>query len=197
MATMTPPALSAAVSINVSPALWMAGLTLPRSGDRDWIAVGSRRDGQLVRARTAARALGTVAVSGYGPSIVDGPYQVSWSGGTPEQQRSGDITWQSITAVDGGLRITVPLHGDRFTVDLYAGTVKTTGLVRVQAPNNPDTVSALLAPCSVDVCADVVSVSVDSSRLPGGGTRGDLIIDLGPAHPGVGLGLGLAAVVLR
>ncbi len=67
----------------------------------------------------------------------------------------------------------------------------------VPPPSSPDTVSAPLAPCSVDVCADVASVTVDSSRLLGGGTSGDLIIDLGPARPGVGLGLGLAAVVLH
>ena len=189
-----PPGLSQAVSIRVMPVPYPAPLSLPAAGIRDWIAVGSRPDGQLVRANTPTRPLGTVEVSGYGPSIVNGPYQLSWTGGTPDQTRSGDGTWQSITAVDGRLRITVPWYGDRYTVDLFAGTVKTTGLVRVQAPNSSSTVSATIAPCAVDVCADVVSVTVDSSLLP---APGDLVIDLGPAQPGNGLGLGLAAVVLR
>jgi hypothetical protein len=194
--TSAPSPLSNAVSITVAPKPFGASLTLP-GGARDWIAVGSRKDGVLVRAKDSARALGTVTVSGYGPSVVDGPYQVSWSGGVPEQDRAGDITWQSITAVDGRLRITVPLKGDRFTVDLYAGTVKTTGRVQVEAPGGAGAVSATVPPCSVDVCADVVSVTVDSAKLLGGGASGDLVIDLGPARPGVGLGLGLAAVVLR
>jgi hypothetical protein len=196
LATSAPSPLSNAVSIAVAPKPFGASLTLP-GGTRDWIAVGSRKDGVLVRAKNPTRALGTVTVSGYGPSVVDGPYQVAWGGGVPEQDRAGDITWQSITAVDGRLRITVPLKGDRFTVDLYAGTVKTTGRVQVQASGGAGAVSATVPPCSVDVCADVVSVTVDSAKLPGGGASGDLVIDLGPAQPGVGLGLGLAAVVLR
>jgi hypothetical protein len=195
-ATSAPLPLSNAVSIAVAPKPFGASLTLP-SGARDWIAVGSRKDGVPVRAKDPTRALGTVTVSGYGPSVVDGPYQVAWGGGVPEQDRAADITWQSITAVDGRLRITVPLKGDRFTVDLYAGTVKTTGRVQVQAPGGAGAVSVTVPPCSVDVCADVVSVTVDSATLPGGGASGDLVIDLGPAQPGVGLGLGLAAVVLR
>lgn len=192
-----PAALADAVSITVTPTDWMTKIDLPGDDNRDWIAVGSRSDGKLIRAKRPTRSLGTVVVSGYGPSIVDGPYQVSWTGGAPEQDRSGSLTWQSVTAVDGRIRITVPLHGDRFTVELYTGTVSTTGLVRVQAPNSSDTVSATLEPCQVEICADIVSVTVDSSQLPGGGTSGDLVIDLGPAKPGTGLGLGLAAVVLR
>jgi hypothetical protein len=191
------PALADAVSIAVAPSAWMTRIDLPGDDDRDWIVVGSRNDGKLIRAKRPTRSLGTVDVSGYGPSIVDGPYQVSWTGGSPEQERSESLTWQSITTVDGRLRITVPLQGDRFTVELYTGTVKTTGRVRVQAPNSSGTVASTLKPCKREVCADVVSVTVDSSKLSGGGTSGDLIIDLEAAKPGTGLGLGLAAVVLR
>lgn len=188
-----------AVSILVRPTGHGTELAVPRdSSDRDWIAVGSRTDGRLVRAKNPSRPLGAISVSGYGASIVHGPYRVSWSGGgTPEQSRDVDTTWQSITAVDGRIRITVPLRGDRFTVDLFAGTVKTTGQVRVSLDGSPGGVSAVLPMCRRDVCADVVSITVDSAHLPGGGMSGDLVIDLGPARPGDGLGLGLAAVVLR
>lgn len=184
--------------IGITPTGDGTQLSLPRSaGERDWIAVGSRQDGRLVRKKDPRVALGDVTVSGYGPSIVQGPYRISWTGGTPEQDRPLDTMWQSITAVDGRLRITAPLHGDRMTIDLFAGTVKTTGLVRVFVAGSSDVVSQTIEPCAVDICPTVVTVHVDASRLPGGGTSGDLVIDLGPARPGVGLGLGLAAVVLR
>jgi hypothetical protein len=194
-----PPGLpGGAVSIRVMPTGEGTRLALPRSSsDRDWIAVGSRGDGKLVRAKNPSRPLGTVTVSGYGPSIVQGPYQVSWSGGLPEQERTVDTTWQSITAVDGRIRMTVPPRGDRFTIDLFAGTVKTTGLVRVSFGGSADAVETQLKQCGRDICPAVVSITVDSARLPGGGMSGDLVIDLGPARPGDGLGLGLAAVVLH
>ena len=190
--------LADAVSIRVAPTGDATPVNLPRSGDRDWIVVGGRQDGVLVRAKSPSRPLGSVTVSGHGPSIVQGPYVVSWQGGSPEQSRSRETTWQSITAVDGRLRIAVPLRGDRFTVDLFAGTVKITGQVTVSLPGASSApVRALLQPCRVDVCATVVSVSVDGSKLPGEPRSGELLIDLGPAHPGDAFGLGLAAVVLR
>jgi hypothetical protein len=197
-AQMTSGKLSDAVSIQLSPTGGGTQLALPRSStERDWIAVGARQDGKLVRRKDPTRALGDVTVSGYGPSIVYGPYQVSWTGGVPEQNRAIDGTWQSITAVDGRIRITAPLHGDALTIDLFAGTVRTTGMVRVQVGKASDEVTGLVPPCGTDICADIITVTVDSAKLPGGGRSGDLVIDLGPARPGDGLGLGLAAVVLR
>lgn len=186
-----------AVSIRVAPTPDGTRLTLPRGDDRDWILVGSRADGRTIRAKKPTRPLGSVTVSGYGPSIVDGPYRISFTGGAPEQSRDDDHTWQSITAVDGRLRITVPLQGDRFTVDVYAGTIRAAGQVGVQVlGSGAEPVRAQLAPCQRDVCPTIVSVTVDGAALPGGGS-GELAIDLGPAVPGSGLGIGLAAVVLH
>jgi hypothetical protein len=188
-------ALEGAVTIGVMPTGDGTQLSLPRSvQDLDWIAVGSRADGELVRAEHASRKLGTVTVSGHGSLVAPGPYRISWNGGVPEPSQTLDTTWQSITAVDGRLRVTVPLQGDQFTVKLFMGTVSTTGQVSVSAPGSTDTVTALVQPCERAVCSDVVSVVVDSSRLPGGGKSGDLVIELG--MPGDGGSLGLAAVIL-
>jgi hypothetical protein len=190
--------LQDAVTIGVSPTGDGTQLDLPRGAqDLDWIVVGSRQDGALVRAKEAGRPLGTVTVSGEGPSVGPGPYLISWGGGNPEQSRTMDTTWQAVPAATGRLRITVPMQGDRFTVELFAGTVKTTGLVSVSTSGSADTVTSPLQPCGRDACAHHVSVVVDSSRLPGGGRSGDLVIDLGAAWPGGGGGLGLAAVVLH
>lgn len=187
--------LSRAVAVRISPAGDGTRLSLPRNGDRDWIVVGGQQDGRLTRAKRPDRPLGTVTVSGAGPSATPGPYDISWLDGVPVQNATVG-TWQSITA-DGRMRITVPLRGDRFTVDLFAGTVKTTGLATVSLAGSSGAVTTTVPPCSVVTCADVISVTVDSSRLPGGGASGQLIIDLGPARPGNGGGLGLAAVVLH
>jgi hypothetical protein len=181
--------------VRISPTGDGTRLSLPRNGDRDWIVVGGRRDGRLTRAKRPARPLGTVTVSSIGPSVAPGPYNISWLDGVPEQDATVG-TWQSITA-DGRMRITVPLRGDRFTVDLFAGTMKTTGLVTVSLAGSSDAVTTTVPSRSADTCADVISVTVDSSRLPGGGASGEMVIDLGPARPGNGQGLGLAAVVLH
>lgn len=189
--------VTGAVSIRVTPTADGTRLVLPRDGDRDWILTGSRADGRTIRAKRPTRPLGSVTVSGYGPAIVDGPYQISFTGGAPEQSRDGDHTWQSITAVDGRLRVTVPLRGDRFTVDLFTGTIRAAGEVSVQVlGSDAEPARGRLEPCGRDVCATVVSVVVDGASLPGGGS-GELAIDLGPADPGAGLGIGLAAVVLH
>ena len=175
-------------------------LDLPRGAqDLDWIVVGSRQDGALIRAKESGSPLGTVTVSGDGPSVGPGPYLISWGGGSPEPSRTTDSTWQAVPAATGRLRITVPTRGGRFTVELFAGTMKTTGLVSVSMPGSTATVTSLLQPCERDACAHHVSVAVDSSRLPGGGRSGDLVIDLGSAVTGGGGGggLGLAAVVLQ
>lgn len=190
--------LQGAVTIKVVPTGDGTQLDLLRGAqDLDWIVVGSRQDGALVRAQERGRTLGTVTVSGDGSSVGPGPYLISWGGGSPEPSRTMDTTWQTVPATTGRLRIAVPLQGDRFTVELFAGDVKTTGLVSVSAPGSTDTVTSLLQPCGRDVCAHHVSVAVDSSRLPGGGRSGDLVIDLGGAWPEGGGGLGLAAVVLH
>jgi hypothetical protein len=193
--TKTKPAisLSRAVSVRTSPTGDGTRLSLPRNGDRDWIAVGGQ-DGRLVRAKRPDRPLGTVTVSGAGPLVASGPYDLSWQDGVPVPNAAVG-TWQSITA-DGRMRITVPLRGDRFTVDLFAGTVKAAGLVSVSLAGSSGAVTTSMPSCSA-TCAEVISVTVDSSQLPGGGTSGELIIDLGPARPGNGGRLGLAAVVLH
>jgi hypothetical protein len=187
--------LSRAVAVRISPAGDGTRLSLPRNGDRDWIVVGGQQDGRLTRAKRPDRALGTVSASGAGPSATPGPYDISWLDGVPVQNATVS-TWRSITA-DGRMRITVPLRGDRLTVDLFAGTVKATGLVTVSLAGSSGAVTTTVPPCSVATCADVISVTLDSSRLSGGGASGELIIDLGPARPGNGGGMGLAAVVLH
>jgi hypothetical protein len=69
--------------------------------------------------------------------------------------------------------------------------------VRLSGSGPVTPATAIVPPCRTDVCADVVSVSVDASRLPGGGTSGELVIELGAERSQGGPGLGLAAVALR
>lgn len=55
---------------------------------------------------------------------------------------------------------------------------------------------ARAAPCTKDVCAASVTVTVDFSHWPAP-PGADLVVDLTGADPADGLGIGLAAVELR
>lgn len=172
-------------------------VTLPGSGDRDWIAVGARRDGKFVRAKHAGPTLGTVTVSDPGASVLPGPFDVSWTGGLPEQDRQLSTTWQSVTSA-GRMTLTVPAGSDWRSLVLSAGTVRATGVVTVRLAGHPsaDQVRAELPRCGQDVCAHMVRIDL-ADALPRSWAGDDLVVELTAARSPHALGIGLAAVELR
>jgi hypothetical protein len=186
----SPASLAGAVMIGVSPVAGGTEVTFPRAGDRDWIVLGSRPDGVAVRNKRPSQALGTVTTPGAAASVVDGPYRIAYTGGVPQQSSAGAGTWQLVTADKSSQQVTVPLHGGTFTVDLFAGTVRTTGVVTVRlsgsGPVTPAT--AIVPPCRADVCA---GRGVRDSALPP-----SRCADRRPLRP-LGVPCGRGGVMLR
>lgn len=187
------------VWVGVQPVPNGTQASFPRPGDRDWMLIGSRSDGRVVRMKNASRPITGVTASGNGPGIVDGPFRINFTGGIPESAREGNVTWQAVTAVNGRVQVVVPLRPERFTLDLFTGTVKTSALVKVrlEGGSTQQLTQSTLQPCTTDVCPDVASVNVDASYLPADMPATNLVVEIVPEHPGSGLGFGLAAVAVR
>ncbi len=98
--------------------------TLPATGVRDWVVTGSRQDGKPVRLKRATASVTGTPVDAVASSdaVQSGGFSVAWSGGAPEQDRTGDTTWLELSADPAQARITVPVGTEAGEVDLYAGT---------------------------------------------------------------------------
>ncbi|HET9655547.1 MAG TPA: hypothetical protein VFP72_09350 [Kineosporiaceae bacterium] len=205
--TSTPAKPSTSTAVALWPNVWIgvqpvpngAQVSFPRPGDKDWLLIGSRSDGKVVRMKSASRPITSVTASGNGAGIVDSPFRINFTGGIPESARDGDVTWQSASAVDGRIQVVIPLRPDKFTLDLFTGTVKTSALVKVrlEGGSTQQLTQNLLQACSTDVCPGVASVYVDASYLPADMPATNLVVEIVPEHPGSGLGFGLAAVAVR
>lgn len=143
-------------------------VTLPRAGDRDWMIVGARRDGKVIRAKSGTGEIVGVSPEGADATVVPGPLRVAWSGGAPEQDRSGVTTWWSVPSGTARQQIVVRLR-EPATIDLFVGVggpgegPRGTLVAAVSAPGRGpalDGPSATLAVPSSDGAA-VVSVRVD------------------------------------
>jgi hypothetical protein len=135
-----PPSGSAApgragVRISISRAAAGHAVTLPESGDRDWMVAGSRSDGVTVRSKDGGQRIGGPHLTGNPAwSVVDSPFAVSWSGGMPEQDRSGVRTWLSVRGPAGGpvtgMLVSAPAGAGQGTLVLYAGATGADGHLR-------------------------------------------------------------------
>ena len=121
------PATAAADAPGAAPGVTIASLatgtavTLPGSPARDWVAVGARRDGKLIRDKSGNGAILQVTGQGATPVPTAGPLLVSWSGGSPEQDHVDAPSWWAVPAGDGSWRIVVRVDSAG-TVTLVAGT---------------------------------------------------------------------------
>lgn len=150
-------------------------LTLP-SGAVDWVLPGVRQDGALTRAKNPGVRLEYRAERSRGWR--DGPVRASWSGGSPEQERTDAKGWVIIAADGGRVDITVPPLDRSRTLVLHIGgadAVVTAGGAREVAPGTtPGLVTVDLPPSSASV-----------------------VVTLAPARSTRGSHIGLAAVELR
>ena len=103
------PTSSKALSVNLSA-----------PGLLDWLAVGTRSDGVVVRAKRAAAAPVLTLKPVPGATVTSGPFRVSWTGGLPEQDRTGATTWSAAPA-GTGWTIDVTPSAQPLQVVLYLG----------------------------------------------------------------------------
>ena len=139
-ASLPPPSGSAApgraaVRISIAPAAAGHAVTLPEPGDGDWMVAGSRSDGVTVRSKDGGQRIGGPHLTGNPtPSVVDSPFAVSWSGGMPEQDRTGVRTWLSVRGPAGGpvtgMLVSAPAGAGPGTLVLYAGATGADGHLR-------------------------------------------------------------------
>jgi hypothetical protein len=174
-------------SLQVSAAGVATSVTLPGAGEQDWVVVGARRDGRQVRAKRGNGAVTRVAAEGAAAAVVDGPLEVSWSGGSPEEDHAGARTWWTVPAGLGRFRIVVRLSGPT-TVRLRLGT---SGVSASARPTLTAQVTGTPHPGSASVPVNA-AVSEALVRVPDGTTGGTLTLTFSSRHD-VGI-LGLAAV---
>ena len=93
---------------------------LPRPGDRDWLVLGGRNDGRVVRMKAGTGEIGGASMAGEGAAVAPGPLLISWQGGSPEQDHTGAGTWWTVPAGAGRLEVVVRLARPG-TVELYVG----------------------------------------------------------------------------
>ncbi len=96
------------------------------SANQDWLAIGTRNDLKTVRSKAASTTPLLNFTAPDSAASVDGPLRVSWNGGAPEQDRTGDSHWLQ---TDGAV-VTVTASSAARTVTLYVGNlmdVKVTG----------------------------------------------------------------------
>jgi hypothetical protein len=138
------------------------------SANEDWLAIGTRNDLKTVRSKAAsASPLLNFTAPASGASV-DGPLQVSWNGGVPEQDRANDTHWLQ---TDGAV-VTVMASPAARTVTLYVGNLMD---VKVSGQDLKD----YLVTLDGSAPAYAVTVSIPSHA---GDTTIALQSDRGPVH---------------
>lgn len=107
-------------------------VVLGRTPMLDWLAVGSRADLQQVRATAAGGSPVITLDQPLGATSVAGPYRVSWSGGTPEQQHENATRWLA-TEAGQGLNVRLASSRQARTIVLYTGAGDAETTLRVEA----------------------------------------------------------------
>ena len=186
---------AAGLPVHVTALPTGTAVDLPRPGDRDWLVLGGRNDGRVVRMKAGTGEIGGASMAGEGAAVASGPLLVSWRGGSPEQDRTGDGTWWTVPAGAGRLEVVVRLARPG-TVDLYVGV---TGV-----PEGAATVAASLPrPAGGGVPAGMLT---GSATLPAGAALVSLTataVDAGQpltlvlAAPGTRGTLAVSAVAVR
>lgn len=119
-----------------------------------------------------------------GATGLRGPFLVSWSGGTPEQDHVAATGWLAVDPDGGAVDFQVPAGSGR-RLTLYVGTAGADCVVRVSAGAGGTSVTI-----RAGTPAAVVTVSA-------GTAAGPLVVNLTGVSRSPGGRIGLAAVVLH
>lgn len=181
---------------------------LPAPGYSDWMVVGARQDGTVVHQKSAAPAIQNPLVLGSAaPKAVTGPFVIDWTGGFPEQDRSGDVTWWAVPGNSGyAITVTLPHRNERSIVQLCLGTVDAMALVSAWAlpPGSSGPTTPPGNAHANGTPSGAVSVSVGAGEngivtvtAPDSAAGGTLVVAVqGTPVRGTGQ-VGLAAVTMR
>ncbi len=147
-------------------------------GHLDWVIVGSRNDGKIVRMKAGTGRLTVSAPSGALPSPSLIPFL--WSGGSPEQDRADNSTWWTANGAPSSFVVQVAGADNASEVVLYAGS--SSSLVVTVTVSGRGTTQKVV-PAGFLGSAAKVTVSLT------GADRGrDVSITLGAAKGSVSLG---------
>ncbi len=162
----------------VQTALLPPKVQLGPTGHLDWVVVGSRNDGKIVRMKAGTGRLTVAAPSG--ALTTPGLIPILWSGGSPEQDRTDNSNWWTATSSPSSFVVEVAGADNASEVVLYAGS--TSSLVVTVTVSGRGTTQRVV-PASFLGSAAKVTVSLT------GADRGrDTTITLGAAKGTLSLG---------
>lgn len=173
-ATTTPTVPGPAVQTGLLPQQVVLGPV----GHLDWVIVGSRNDGKIVRMKAGTGRLTVGAPSGALPTPSLTPFL--WSGGIPEQDRADNSTWWTANGAPSSFVVQVAGADNASEVVLYAGSSSS---LEVTVTVSGRGTTQKVVPASFLGSAAKVTVSLT------GADRGrDATITLGAAKGSVSLG---------
>lgn len=170
-----PPAGPYRIGVSAAP----GDLVLATPAVSDWVAVGVRADGRLVRAKRPT--LGTLLEVGVpdGP-LATAPVRTSWSDGVPEQDRTVD-TWLELPATSG-FTVRVGPSARPLTVRLLLGLRGTTaGVTVLSADGRPGSARGVVSGTGA-FTVDVVVPAADAAtsiEVTGRGGLGSAALHVG------------------
>jgi len=139
----------------------------------DWLAVGTRSDGVLVRAKRAAAAPVLTLERVPGATVTPSPFRVSWTGGLPEQDRKGASTWSTVPA-GSGWTIDVAPSAQPLRVVIYTGSADLAASLTVSGGASATAEPIQLGSTGSSPTAAIVTLrlapSAEASRIMLGGT---------------------------
>lgn len=153
-------------------------ITLPGTGDRDWL-VAAGPGNTPVRSGRGARLITGPDFHGPQPASADGPFSLRWSAGSSGSRSGSGNRWLTGTGPGSGFRITAPADGGTTTLVLYLGAFDgpahvtarlasggSSSSVDLPAPSDP---TGYVLTVRFRAQADGDSVLVDVSTDPGAG----------------------------
>ena len=118
--TVTTPASRPAAEVTVETLTTVTEVDLGRPGLRDWLVLGARSDRKQVRAKAAAADPLIILDQPAAATSDPGPFRITWSGGSPEQDHTAGEAWLAAPARPG-LTVSIAAASRPRTVVLYTG----------------------------------------------------------------------------
>ena len=103
----------------IQAALLPNQVVLGPTGHLDWVIVGSRNDGKIVRMKAGTGRLSVTAPTG--AAATKAPIPFLWSGGVPEQDRTVNTLWWTANGVSSSFVVQVSGTDNASEVVLYTG----------------------------------------------------------------------------
>lgn len=178
-----------AVATTVAALPGRLGLPVAGGEVRDWVVVGARNDGKLVRQKNGAGLIAAPEVVAGSAEPASAPVNVTWSGGIPEQDRTDNGKWWTAPSAPTVFRVRLGALDRPSKVTLYLGATGTTVQVRASV----DGLSGTGTSASVSPGAKAaVTIQLDQPAV--GHT---VTIEVGAGDSSTEGTISLAAVVLR